>query len=67
MSNANFTLSIKHKDQLGDLNKKLITAINTLDGSTLEDDLITGHQVDYMPTALIPAKAAENNQDHLTL
>ena len=52
---------VNSKDQLGDLNQKLITAINTLDGSTLGDYLMTSHQVDYMFTALIPAKAVENN------
>ena len=68
MSNVNFALPSNSKDQFGDLNKKLITAINTLDGSTLADDLITSHQVlDYMSTAVIPAEAVENNQDHLIL
>ena len=43
----------------------MITAINTLDGSTLEDNLITNHQVDYMSSALIPAEAVEDNQEHL--
>ena len=28
-------------------------------------NLITSHQVDYMSTALIPAEAVENNQEHL--
>ena len=37
MSNVCFVLSNNSKDQLGDLNKKLITAINTLDGCTLEE------------------------------
>ena len=45
MSNVNFALPSNSKDQFGDLNTKLITAINTLDGSTLADDLITSHQV----------------------
>ena len=35
MSNLNFALYSNSKNQLGDLNKKLITAINTLDGSTM--------------------------------
>ena len=47
MPNVNFTLSSKNKDQLKDLynylNQKAITAINTLDGSTLGDNLITSH------------------------
>ena len=67
MSNVNITHSGNSKDQLGDLNQKLITSINTLDGSTLGDNLITSHQVDYMSTELIPAEAVENNQEHLVL
>ena len=51
MPNVNFALSSKSNDQLRDLhnylNQKVITAINTLDGSTLEDNLITTHQLDY--------------------
>ena len=36
------------------------------DGSTLGDNLITSHQVDYMFSALISAsEAVENNQEHL--
>ena len=65
MSNVNFALSSNSKDQLGDINQKLITAINTLDGSTLGDYVITNHYLDYMSTALIPAEAVENNQEHL--
>ena len=67
MSNVNFALSGNSKDQLGDLNKKLITAISTLDGFTLGGDLITSHQVDNMSTTLIPTEAVENNQDYLIL
>ena len=67
MSNVNFALSSNSKDQLGDLNKKLITAISTLDGFTLGGDLITSHQVDNMSTTLIPPEAVENNQDYLIL
>ena len=67
MSNVNFALSSNSKDQLGDLNKKLITAISTLDGFTLRDDLITSHQVDNTSTTLIPTEAVENNQDYLIL
>ena len=33
----------------------MITAINTLGGSTLGDNLITNHQVNYMSSVLIPA------------
>ena len=62
---VNFALSSNSKDQLGELDRKLITAINTLDGSTLGHDLITSHQVDNMSTVLIPAEAAVNKQDHL--
>ena len=40
----------------------MIAAINTVDGSTLGDNLITCHQVDYMSSALIPAEAVENDQ-----
>ena len=67
MSNVNITHSDNSKDQPGDLNQKLITAMNALDGSTLRDNLITSHQVDYMSTELIPAEAVENNQDHVVL
>ena len=59
MPNVNYALPSKNKDQPRDLynhlNLKVITAINTLDGSTLGDNLITSHQVDYMSSALIPA------------
>ena len=65
MSNVNFLLSGNSKDQLGDLNQKLITTTNTLDGSTLGVNLVTSQQVDYMLTALIPAEPVENNQEHL--
>ena len=40
------------------------TAINTIDGSTLGDNLITSHQVDCMSSAFIPAVALENEQEH---
>ena len=43
----------------------MITAINNLDGSTLEDNVITNHQVDYLSSALIPVETVKNNQDHL--
>ena len=65
MSNVNFLLSGNSKDQLGDLNQKLITTTNNLDGSTLGVNLVTSQQVDYMLTALIPAEPVENNQEHL--
>ena len=65
MSNVNFLLSGNSKDQLWDLNQKLITTTNNLDGSTLGVNLVTSQQVDYMLTALIPAEPVENNQEHL--
>ena len=36
--------------------------INTVDSSTLGDNLMTSHQVDYMSLALISAEANENDQ-----
>ena len=52
MPNVNFALSSKNEDQLRDLynylDQKVITAINTVDGSTLRDNLIMSHQVDYI-------------------
>ena len=69
MPNVNFALSTNNRDQLRDLynylNQKVISAINTLDGSTLGANLIPSHQVDYMFSALIPAEAVENKQEHL--
>ena len=41
-----------------------MTTINTIDGSTLRDNLITSHQVDHMSPALSD-KSVENNQEHL--
>ena len=35
--------------------------MNISDGSTLQDNLISSHQVDYVSSVLIPAKAVENN------
>ena len=43
----------------------MITAISTLDGSMLGGNLITSHQVDYIPSALISAEAAENDKENL--
>ena len=47
MPNVDFALSSKNEDQLRDLynylDQKVITAINTVDGSTLRDNLITSH------------------------
>ena len=43
----------------------MTAAINTADGSTLGDNQITSHQVDYMSSGLIPAEAVENDQEHL--
>ena len=66
--NAKEQGSSKNKDQLralyNCLNQKLITTINTLDGSALGDNLITSHQVDYMSSVLIPAETVDNNQEH---
>ena len=44
----------------------MIATINSEDSSTLGDNLITIHQLDYMTSALIPAEAVENNQEHIT-
>ena len=44
----------------------MIATIETLDGSTFQDNLITSHQVDYMSSALIPAEAVKNDQEHIT-
>ena len=43
----------------------MIATINNVDGSTLGDNLITSHQVDYKSSGLIPAEAVENDQKHL--
>ena len=43
----------------------MIAAIDTVDGSTLGDNLITSCQVDYMSLVLIPAEAVKNDQEHL--
>ena len=46
-ANVNLALSKNNKDQVIDsnnyFNQKVITAINALDGSTLEDNLVTSH------------------------
>ena len=42
----------------------MIAVINTADGSTFGDNLIKSHQVDYISSALIPAEAVENDQEH---
>ena len=60
MLGENLTLSSINKDQLKDLqnylNQKMIAAIDTVDGSTLWDNLITSHQEDCVSSALIPAE-----------
>ena len=70
MPSGNFALSSINNDQLEDmqnyLNRRLIAAINTADGSTLGDNLITSHQVDYMSSVFIPAEAVENGQEHVS-
>ena len=69
MSNVNFALSSNKKDQLRDLynqlNQKLTTVINNVDGSALRDNITTSHQVDYVSSVLIPAEAIKNSQEHL--
>ena len=64
----NFALSSINKDQLKDLqnyiNQKMITAINTVEGSTLGANLVSSHQVDYMSAAFIPTEAVEIYQEH---
>ena len=44
----------------------MITAIDTVNGSTLGDNLITSPKVDCMSSALIPAEAVENYQERIT-
>ena len=44
----------------------MIAAINIADCSTLRNNLITSHQVDYMSSVLIPAEAVENDQEQIT-
>ena len=66
----NFVLSdSNNKDQLKNLynylNQKVITAINTYHSFMLGNNLIASHQVDYMPSALIPSEAVEDNHKHL--
>ena len=60
MLGENLTLPSINKDQLKDLqnylNQKMTAAIDTVDGSTLWDNLITSHQEDYVSSALIPAE-----------
>ena len=43
----------------------MIPAIDTVHSSTLRDNLVTSHQVDYISSALIPAEAVENDQEHV--
>ena len=38
-----------------------------MDGSTLGYNIITSHQVECMPSVLIPAEAVENDQEHMSL
>ena len=68
MSNVNFALSSSNKDQIRDLynylNQKMMTAINTLDISTLGNNLISSHQLDCMSSALVPAEAVQKDQKH---
>ena len=68
MPNVNFALSSSNKDQIRDLynylNQKMITAINTLDSSTLGNNLISSHQLDCMSSGLVPAEAVQKDQKH---
>ena len=68
MSNMNFQLSSKKKS-LENYNTilKIINYQITLDGSTLADNLTKNHQVDYLSSALIPAKSIDKFQfqEHL--
>ena len=70
MSSENFALYSITKSQLkvfqNYLNQKIIAAIDTVDGSTLGDNLITTHQVDCMSSAVIPAEAVQNDQEDIT-
>ena len=43
----------------------MVAAVSNLDGSMLGENLITNHQVDYMPSALILVEAIENYQKSL--
>ena len=56
--------ALQRKDQLiglcSYLKQKITTATNTLDGSTLGDNLILSYQVDYVSSVLIPAEVVEN-------
>ena len=44
----------------------MMAAINTVDSSTLGDNLTTIHQVDYMSSALIRVEVVENDQEHIS-
>ena len=63
MSNMNFEPSSKKKS-LENYNTilKIINYQITLDGSTLADNLTKNHQVDYLSSALIPAKSIDKVQ-----
>ena len=61
MLGLNFALSSNEK-LVYYLKQKMITTINTFDGSTLGDNLIMSHHVDNVSSALIPAEAVENGQ-----
>ena len=38
-----------------------------MDGSTLGYNLITSHQVECMPSVLVPSEAVENDQERMSL
>ena len=44
----------------------MIATIDTADGSTLGDILITSHQVVCMSSVLTPAEVVENDEEHIT-
>ena len=44
----------------------MIAAINTVDGSTLGDNIITSHKVDYISSASVRGEAVENDQEHIS-
>ena len=57
-ANVNLALSKNNKDQVIDsnnyFNQKVIIVLNTLDGSTLGDNLVTSHQNDQDYLVAIP-------------
>ena len=70
MLSENLTFSSINKDQLKDLqnylNQNVIAAIDTVDDSTQEDNLIISQRVDRMSSVLIPAETVEDDREHIT-